>query len=482
MSKIKRLAGETALYGLGSMLPKMLNFLLLPIHTQHTFTPEEYSVNVKLYAIVAFLNVLYTFGMETTYFRFATKAQADPKKVFNITQTAVVVISSIFTAIFIVFSEPISTSLEVFRPEYITWLALIMLTDAVVAIPFARLRLEHKPLVFSAGRIINVLIQLGLNLFFLKFNKAHYDPSIGIGYIFISNLVANGFYLIFMSRYLLSWRPAFNKDIFATMFKYAYPIMLMGIAGMTNEMFSRLTLEWWLPDNFYKGRSTDYALGVFGACWKFAVFMNLGVQAFRFAAEPFFFSNAMDKNSPKLFARVNHYFTIVCCIFLLAIGINLDLLKLLFIGRDYWEGLVIVPILLLAYMFLGIYYNFTIWFKLTDRTYFGTYITAAGALVTILLNYLLIPVAGYVGSSVATLLCYFFMMTGCYLLGQKYYPIPYKITSGMGYIAVTIALVYLVNSITFQDLWWGTTVRLSIVLAYAILVYRIERKSLKESV
>src|SRR5690606_7020739 len=210
-------------------------------------------------------------------------------------------------------------------------------------------------------------------------------------------------------------------SISPVMLSYSYPIMLTGLAGMTSEMFSRQTLDWWLPEGFYEGQSSKYALGVFAACYKLAVLMSLAIQAFRYAAEPFFFSNASDKKSPHLFSQVNHYFIVVCSILLLGVSINLDILKYILPDSRYWEGMYIVPILLLAYLFNGVYYNMSVWFKLTDKTYFATIITVAGALVTIGANFLLIPVLGYFGSALATLACYVFHTALCYFLGPKYY-------------------------------------------------------------
>jgi O-antigen/teichoic acid export membrane protein len=264
------------------------------------------------------------------------------------------------------------------------------------------------------------------------------------------------------------------------MIKYAYPIMFTGVAGMTNEMFSRLTLEWWLPKGFYPGRSEEHALGVFGACYKFAVLMNLAVQAFRFAAEPFFFSNAADKNSPELFAKINHYFVLVCCILLFGVSINLDILKH-FTGKEYWEGLSIVPILLVAYLFLGVYYNLTVWFKLTDRTYYGTIITIGGAVVTIGLNYILIPLAGYTGSSWAALICYFSMSAACYLLGQKYYPIPYAVGKAILYILVTVLLIYGIDKIVIENQFIATTFHILMLVLYVTVVFLFERKGLRQA-
>jgi O-antigen/teichoic acid export membrane protein len=475
MSKIKTLAGDTVLYGLGNILPKAINFFLLIPHT-HVFNPGEYGVSVTLFACVTFVNIVFSFGMETAYFRFSTKPGADPKKIFNLAETVVLGISVPLSICVLIFATPIAGALTAgSHPEYIRWIVLSILIENAVTIPFAKLRLERRPLKYSLAKLIYIGIVVMLNLIFLNFN---YQPSIGIGYIFIANLVAGGFYLFFFARDLLNWRPTVDPEISPAMFKYAYPVMLGGLAYAINEMFSRLSLTWWLPEGFYPGRSKAYVLGIFGACYKYATLMNLGVQAFRFAAEPFFFSNASDKNSPVLFARVNHYFVVACCIVLLGVSINLGILKY-FIGANYWEGLGIVPILLLAYLFLGMYYNFSIWYKITDRTYFGTIIFAGGALITIVLNYLLIPLWGYTGSSWASLLAYSSMAFACVMFGRKYYPIPYKVVQDFAYIAGTSLLIFIVDKIEIAEFGWSTTFHLGITFLYILTVYGIERKYLK---
>ena len=476
MSKLKRLAGETVLYGLGSMLPRFLNFLLVRLHTD-VFYPEEYGIISKVLAYVAVFNVLFTFGMETAYFRYATKEGASEKRIFDIAQTVVISISLLISVFLILAAKPIAGALDIAGNEIlIIWFVAIMFIDAVVAIPFARLRLQKKPLLFAMGKIINVVLLVGLNIYFLK---VAYNPSVGIGYVVLANLIANAFFLLFFFRTLLAWRPAFDKAISPVMLQYAYPIMITGLAGVTSDTFSRQTLDWWLPPDFYAGQSPKYALGIFSACFKLAVLMSLAIQAFRYAAEPFFFSNASDKQSPALFARVNHYFVIVCCILLLGVGINLDILKYFLGDSTYWQGLPIVPILLLGYLFNGVYYNLTVWFKITDRTYFATIITIAGAIITIAANYILIPLAGFIGSSVATLLCYFSMTTLCYILGQKYYPIPYNVFKSLAYIILTTALVYGVNAIIIQNQIIATGFHSLVILSYLLIVYLIEKKGLR---
>lgn len=478
MSKLKRLAGETALYGLGSILPRMLNYLLVPLHTKNMFSTAEYGEITKLYAFVGVINIVYMFGMETAYFRFATKPGSDNKRIFNLAQTSVIIISGVITILLIAFATPITASLQISNPQFVTWLALTMLVDALVAIPFARLRLEKKPLLFASAKIFNVLVLVGLNYYFLKIN---FNPEVGIGYVFIANLLANAFFLLFFIKTLLSWRPVWDKSLSPQMFHYAYPVMITGVAGMINEMFSRSMLDWRLPENFYPGISGKEAGGIFGACYKFAVFMNLGIQAFRYAAEPFFFSNAHEKNSPTLFAKVNHYFVITCCVILLSVGINLDILKY-FIGENFWSGLAIVPVLLLAYLFLGIYYNLSIWFKLTDKTYWGTIITLLGVIITIAGNFILIPIMGFMGSALAALGCYSIMAISCYFLGQRNYPIPYTVTRDIAYIIFTYAVLTLVNKVVIDKQWLAIGFHAVVILAFLVFIYLVERKNFSKPI
>lgn len=491
--KLKKLAGETALYGLGTIIPRALNFLLFPLHTR-IFNPEDYGVVSYLYVLVGFLNVVYTFGMETAFFRFSTKQDADPKRIFHLCQTFVVGISLVLSIIFIAFSDPLASALSIpGKSHYIVWLALIMFIDAVVAIPFARLRLEQKAFRFVLAKIINVLLTVGLNIYFfmiaywlvdfeITFDFKRLAESVqltnyGIEYVFLANLIANAFYIIFFIGAFIKWRPTYDRKVFSSLLNYSFPIMITGLAGMTNELFSRWAIEWWLPVNFYAGNSSMHTIGIFSAAYKYAVLMSLGVQAFRFAAEPFFFSNAKDKNSPELFAKVNHFFVITSCIVLLGVSLNMDLLKFIG-GADFYEGLHVVPVLMGGYLFLGIYYNFSIWFKLTDKTYFGTIITVVGAIFTVGLNFILIPIFGYEGSSWVTLLCYFGMAATCYLIGQKYYPIPYYILSGLGYIMIT-CFILIVSQIGLFDIYWKSKLFESLLLiSFIVGAFIIERKKL----
>jgi O-antigen/teichoic acid export membrane protein len=471
LTKIRKLAGDTILYGLGNIVPRFLNFLLFPIHTLLRFDPEEYGQFTYLMSLVAFMNIIYSFGMETTFFRFATKPDADPKRIFNAGLTVVMGVGVLLSGSIILFAGPIARALGVGNhPDFIVWLGAIMFIDNMASLPFARLRLERRPIRFAIYRIANIVVVIGLNLYFLF---VIYDPAVGIGYIFLAMLIANSMYLVFFLKTFLQWRPVYDREITSSMLSYSFPIVLTGLLGTTNEFFSRISLEKWLPEGFYPGRSSSFAVGVFGAAYRFAVLMNIVVMAYRMAAEPFFFSNSADKESPQLFAKLNHYFVIVCCFILLGIAINMDVLKHL-TGPDYWDGMVVVVPLLLGYLFFGIYYNMTVWYKLTDKTIYGTYITVGGAALTIALNYFFIPIYGYLGSAWVTTFVYLAMTLICYWLGRKFYPIPYRVLSDSLYILATTVLVYVVNLYEFSNLIMAVVVHAGILLAWLAVVYLIE--------
>jgi O-antigen/teichoic acid export membrane protein len=474
--EIKKLASETALYGLGTMLPRMLNFFLVPIQTR-AFPKEDYAAISELYGYVAFLNIIFLFGMETAYFRFSNKENAQPEKIFRIAQTAVMLISVAFTGIFLLSTQTLTSVLHSPNSSVIVWLALTLLIDAVVAIPFAQLRLRKKALAFAIYKIINVCVLVGLNLYFLKYSG---KPIPGIEFVFIANFIANATYIVFLFKDLISWRPLFDKIITPEMFRYSYPLVITGLAGMTNEMFSRIALDNWMPNDFYPGRSPKYMQGVFAACYKFSAFMTIAIQAFRFASEPFFFSKASDKNSPALFARVNSYFVLFASLIMVGICLNLEWLKY-FVDAESWQGLGIVPILLFGSIFFGIYLNMSVWFKLTDQTHFGTIITIVGAIFTIVFNYLLIPQYGIIGSSIATLLVYFSMAALCYFIGQRFFPVPYSVGKDLLLLIGACAIVFLNWKIEIQDALLSITVRGITSLAIVVGALLVVRKNFRQS-
>ncbi len=496
MSQLKRLVGDTAVYGLSSIIGRTLNYFLVPIYTS-VFEPGAYGVITELYAYVAFFNVIYTYGLETAFFRFATATGSQADKVYNTAQSLVILSSLIFSGLLYFLSPQIAVILEYPGKEnLIRWLALILCTDAILAIPYAKLRLEKKAWTFATTKLLNICLNIFLNLFFIVFCASvfkgefwpgfkpyidwFYNPAWNIDYVILANLIANSALIPIFWYLNRSFTFSIDKQLLKPILVYAYPLLFMGLAGVTNEMLSRVLLKYMLPEGFYPDKTKLAALGVFGACYKLAIFMNLAIQAFKYAAEPFFFSNSKDKNSPELFAKVMHWFVIVCCFILLAVSINLDLIGLFLRNPEYREGLNVVPILLLAYLFLGVYYNLSIWFKLSDKTYYATRITVAGAVLTVVLNFLLIPVLGYFGSALATLGCYFAMSVMCFILGQQYFFIPYKTARDMGYIVGTIAVTYLVLQVNITNQLLATSFHIGVMLLFLAVVVFLEKDELSK--
>ena len=495
MSQLKKLAGDTAVYGLSSIIGRMLNYLLVPLYTS-VFATGTYGVITELYGYVAFFNIVYTYGLETAFFRFATRHGFSEDKVYYNAQSLIILSSLLFSGILYFLSPQIASLLDYpDKAHLIRWLGLILGIDAIVAIPYAKLRLEKKAWTFAFTKIFNISLNIFLNIFFIiicaniyrgeflpelkSWISWFYNPDWGVDYVILSNLIANATLIPIFWRLNRSFTFSLDKQLLRAMLVYAYPLLFMGLAGVTNEMLSRVLLKYWLPEGFYPGKTSLQALGIFGACYKLAIFMNLTIQAFRYAAEPFFFSSSDNKNSPELFAKVMHWFVIVCSFILIAVSINLDIIGLIFIrGAEYREGLHIVPILLLAYLFLGVYFNLSIWFKLSDQTHYATRITVVGAILTIGLNLILIPVLGYTGSALATFGCYFSMAVICYFIGQRYYYIPYKTFKDLSYICGTALLTYAVMQVKLDNQILATSFHLMIVLVYMGIVVFLERKEL----
>ncbi len=497
MGKIRRLASDTAYYGLSSIIGRAVNFLLVPILTSPgILSVEEYGEVGLVYAKIAFLLVIYTFGMETAYFRFSSKNQSDENGAFNISLTIVLVISTFTTALLFLFDTVIIEWLGLPGKEIFVQLAAIIIAmDAIVAIPFAKLRLDGRPKLFAFYKIINILANVFFTIFFLYFCKGVYQgnfvaglksyitfvysPELNAEYVLIANLLANILFVFLLWNVYKNYRPVIKKTLLSNMFIYAYPLVFTGLAGVTNEMLSRLMLNKWLPENFYQGLNSTEALGVFTGVYKLAIFINLAIQAFRYAAEPFFFKDAAQKDSKKTLARVFYYFIIVGAFAVLAISLNLDILKYFLRSETYWRGLHIVPILLIGILFYGCYINFSFWFKLIDKTYIGTYLSIIGAVITILLNYILIPIAGFEGSSIVTLVVYFYMMVAVYFLGQRFYPIPYNMKSAIVYFTLAISLLIAGWYVDFGNLAINQLFKEVLILVYVAIVYMIERKSFK---
>ncbi|MBN1337929.1 MAG: polysaccharide biosynthesis protein [Bacteroidales bacterium] len=429
---IRQLAGETAIYGLGTIVPRTLNYLLLTFFYTRIFQQGEYGVVTELYAYAAFLLVLLTYGMETTFFRFA-ETEDDKSRVYSTSLLALLVTSAAFILLTLLFSGDLATMIRYSsNREYIIYFGLIIGMDAFMSIPFASLRQQRKAFRFASLKIVNVFVNIVLNLFFLflcpeilKSNpgsivKLIYSPDIGVGYAFISNLVASvvTFALILPETFRV--RLIFDSALFKKMLRYALPLLVIGLAGMINEVSDKIFLKYLWPDP----STALEQVGIYGASFRLAVLMTLFTQVFRYAAEPFFFAQAKESNSKEVYASVMKYFVIFGLFIFLGVMLYIDLVQF-FIGRNFREGLHIVPIILMANLLLGIFYNLSIWYKLNNLTRYGAAIAVIGALTTIVLNVLLIPVIGYLGSAWAHLACYFVMVMISYFWGRRFLPVDY---------------------------------------------------------
>jgi O-antigen/teichoic acid export membrane protein len=494
MSVLKKLASDTAIYGISTMLGRFLNYLLVALHTK-LFEPEQLAAQGQLYAYAGLALVLYTFGMETAFFRYARREE-DKKQYYNLILSAVIVTSTFFSGLLYVFA-PAAASFILY-PEstnVVRMFAIIMAMDAIVAIPFARLRLEEKGKKFVAAKFGNILINIFLNLFFLIIcadihKQAYlpvlkpvidlfYDPANAPTYIVLANLIANVFYFWMLRQELSDFRFVFSWDLFRPVWVYAFPILIMNAGGVLNTLFDRSFIQYLLPENFYPGRSNKTAIGIYIQCYKLSIFMNLAIQAFKYAAEPFFFSKGEDKNAPPVFAQVTKWFVIICVMMWVGISLHVDLLAELFLKKKiFHEGIGVVPWLLAGFLFLGIYYNLATWFKLTDKTQYGTFLTLTGALTVAVLNVILVPRIGYLGCAVAFACSGFTMMSLCYYFGQKYYPVPYDVKSALAYISAASVVIYASSQFPITDLTVSVAVHMLVFALFAAVVFWIERNSL----
>lgn len=471
MSALRKLAGQTAIYGLSSIVARFLNFLLTPLYTSKgVFPPEEYGVITAFYAWAAFLLVLLTFGMETTFFRFANRKELDPKRAYATTFFAVAFLALPFMGLSVLFQDGIAGAMR--YPEFgnLVWmLALALGLDAMTAIPMARLRHEGKPWRFVAVNMTNIGITVVLSLYFFAYRKP-LDPSIDVSYVFLINLVASGVKFLLL---VPQWPrfAQFDRALLKPMRAFAWPLAIAGLAGMVNETADRAVLKFLLPADV-----ADAQLGIYGACYKLAVLITLFIQAFRMGAEPFFFSHAKEANSKETFARIMNLFVAVCMAAFLVVMLFLDVFKWFIPNPAYHEGLRVVPILMLANVFLGIYYNQSVWYKLTDRTTAGSTISLIGAGITLVLLFALVPRWGYMGAAWATLACYAAMAAISYAWGQKHYPVPYNVSRVLLYMAGAVVL------------WWGVErmdlptlahhlLRVLVLGLYVAVVVRTERPS-----
>ena len=446
MGILKTLYKQTFIYGLATVVPKMLSFLLVRLHTDKAVLENvaDYGDVSLIFAYFVLFNVLLAYGMETAFFRFLNSEQKK-KSVLSTSAISLVLTSILVLVIGYFFRDQVSRITHI-DTDYIVLVLWILFFDALVIIPFAYLRAMGKPIKYTVLKLLNVVLNLGLNVVLLLFLKSwaesstfwttFYRPNFEVHYIFIANLVASGVTFLTLISFYFKLNYNFDAKLWKQMLRYAFPVLIAGIAFSINETFDRILLERLLPDNLAKD-----AIGTYSACYKLALFMMLFATAYRLGIEPFFFSNAKAKDAKANYAKILEFFVIFGALILLTVVVFVDTLKLILIPNEaYWEAMTVVPILLLAYLFLGVYHNLSVWYKITDRTKFGAYISIFGALITLLINIIFIPKFGYMASAIATLFAYTAMALTSYILGKKYYSIPYNLKKMGLYLALSIIL------------------------------------------
>ena len=461
MNPLKKLAEQTVVYGLSSVIGRLLNYLLVPLYTRF-FAPEDYGVVTELYAYVAFLVILLTYGLETAFFRFS-KAEKNTAKVYSTARVSLIVTSCVFVFLALVSSESIANYMGAgIKQIYIQYFAVIVSLDAVSSITFAKLRQDEKAFRFATVKLFGVLVNITLNVYFILFKEL-----LDIEYIFISNLISSIVTIFLLFPQMIISKISFDKTLWKKMMAYGLPLLIAGLAGMTNETIDRILLKHLLPIE-----DSVYQLGIYGALYKLSIIMILFIQTFRFAAEPFFFDQHNSSNDRSIYSDVMKYFVVVMGVIFLAVIIFYEFI-IGFLGpayRDHPDGFEIVSILLIANLFLGVLYNLSIWYKLTEKTIFGAYISIFGAIITVVLNFSLIPKIGILGSAWATLMCYFSMTILSYFLGKKYFPIPYQTSRIVFYLGVILALYFVIVNFDLN-----TAINTLFLLGFVIFVYVFEK-------
>jgi len=478
---LKKLLGQTAIYGLSSIVGRLLNYLLVPLYTYVFADPADYGVVSELYAWVAFLIVLLTFGMETAFFRFIQEKE-DRDSVFLNGFLTVIGVNVLFFIITLIFNQEIADLLLFSEhPEYISLLCAIVCIDAITALPLAKLRAENKAFTFAGIQFASIAINIGLNVFLLltAFDPAR--PEEGVLFILFANLFASLIKPVLLYKHFLKLKLNFDFGLAKEMLVYALPLVVAGFAGIINETMDRILLKRMLYDGVSAASLTaaEQQVGIYSACYKLAMLVTILLQAYRYAAEPFFFAQLKSEDKNKVYAKVMNVFVAMVCFVFLFVSLNIDIFKLFIQHESYHVGLGVVPILLLANVFLGIYYNQSVWYKISGQTRFGAYIAIGGACLTLLINILFIPAYGYMASAWATLIVYAAQMIASYVLGQRYYPIAYNIRKFMLYFGVALCFFLLAELMALEGYIARFTIHNFLIILYALMVYKFERNSFK---
>jgi O-antigen/teichoic acid export membrane protein len=473
VKEVRKLAGQTLIYGFGTIVPRFLNYAILTFFYTRIFEKAQYGVVTELYAWMVLLLIVLTYGMETGFFRFAQKKE-DYEKVYSTALLSLFITSVFFVILVFIFISPVSAFLNYKNNhDYIRMFAAIIAIDAVSAIPFARLRKENRPVVFSVIKITNVIITIAAVMFFLKiapgiyennhgwFRKV-YNPDYGVGYVFVANLIGSSVTLAMLLPFIIKTKFVFDKSIWLKMINYSFPLLIAGLSGSINDMLDKVILRRMIGEE--NGLAT---VGEYGAGYKIAVLMALFIQMFRFAAEPFFFERAKHENAKETYAFVMKYFIIIMLILFLFINLYMPGIQY-FLGKSYRSSLVVVPMISMAYLLYGIYINHSIWYKLNDLTRFGAYIAIAGAIITIFINVLFIPHYGYMASAWAHVASYGSMIVFSFILARKHYYIDYELIKILPYFLLAIPMV--IFAVYFQ---YGNTIIELVVNTLFIAVFII---------
>lgn len=489
MSEIKKLAGQTLWYGVPTIASRFLGYLMnlsLPLFFAQPATTADLT---QIYAIIPFLNVLFTYGLETAYFRFSK--EEDPNKLYSTLSIALLGTTFLFTGILWFFSGHILQWANLqSHPEFINWMIGILFFDTLSTLAFAKLRQENRPKKYAAVRLSSVLVNLITVLLFIGWIPYQVQQNsntwltiftnnnIGIGYYLIGNLAGSILTFLLLFNEFRKISIQFSVPLFKKVMEYSYPLIIVGMGGMVNDMLSRLIYQHVVD---LPVEEAKHELGIFGNIYRLAVLITILIQAFRMAAEPFFFKQKGEENAQKVYARVMKFFVIACCFMFLFISLFIEVFGWFFmaINKPLWvQGLQVVPLLALGNIFLGVYYNLSIWYKLTDKNNYGAMITVAGALITIGLNILLIPSLHYLGAALATFLCYLFMMVVSYYMGQQHYPVPYATKKLSAYLAIVLVMYGMQKAILyfFPHLWLGILIGFIFIALFTWLVVWAEEK------
>lgn len=479
---IKKLLGQTAIYGLSSIVGRLLNYLLVPLHLMVFDHPSDYGVLSELYAWVAFLVVLLTFGMETTYFRFIQNHE-DKEKVFRNALFAVVGVNLVYYISLLLFNQGIADAMLFSEHnEYILLLGTIVLIDALTALPLAKLREENKAAKFAMIQFTSIGVNIGLNLLFLLVFFDKERPEEGILFILFANLFSSLVKPLFLYKDFFVLKHKFDILFIKEMLIYAVPLVVAGFAGIINETMDRILLKFTLYDGITPAslESAEAQVGIYSANYKLAMLVTILIQAYRYAAEPFFFSQFKNENRNLVYRKVMNYFVAAVCLVFLVVSLNIDIFKYFVNNKNYWEGLKVVPVLLMANVFLGIYINQSIWYKLSNQTKFGAYIAIGGAILTLVINLIFIPFYGYMASAWATMIVYAAQMVASYYLGQKYYPIKYNLRKFFLYLISAVLIYWLVSAFDISNAYVRFFVHNFFVLLFVAMVYIMEKPSFKK--